>query len=94
MKDWKDDPYLRELAEALKANVARMEARVDAERKALAREGQRWTVSVWVNPNSEALKVKPWDHEKDGHRWICIASGHGVETCECSECGIVKDFEV
>ena len=37
---------------------------------------------------------KPWDHEKDGHRWICIASGHGVETVECTECGIVKDFEV
>lgn len=77
MKDWKDDPYLRELAEALKANVARMEARVEAERKAYA-----------------AQEVKPWDHEKDGHRWICLYSGHGIETCECSECGIVKDFEV
>ena len=43
------------------------------------------------NPTQE---VKPWDHAKDGHRWICIASGHGVETVECTECGIVKDFEV
>lgn len=77
MKDWKDDPYLWELAEALKANVARMEARVEAERKAYA-----------------AQEVKPWDHAKDGHRWICLYSGHGIETCECSECGIVKDFEV
>ena len=41
-----------------------------------------------------AQEVKPWDHAKDGHRWICIASGHGVETVECTECGIVKDFEV
>lgn len=41
-----------------------------------------------------AQEVKPWDHAKDGHRWICLYSGHGIETCECSECGIVKDFEV
>jgi len=38
--------------------------------------------------------AKPWDHARDGHRWICIASGHGVETVECTECGIVKDFDV
>ena len=84
MKDWKDDPYLRELAEALKANAAKRDAREEAER--------RWTMGVWMNPNAEALK--PWICAKDGHRWICLYSGHGVETCECSECGIVKDFEV
>ena len=41
-----------------------------------------------------AQQVKPWNHDRDGHRWICIASGHGVETVECIECGVVKDFEV
>lgn len=38
--------------------------------------------------------AQPWNHDRDGHLWICIASGHGVETVECSVCGIVKDFEV
>ena len=38
--------------------------------------------------------ASPWNHDRDGHRWICIASGHGVETVECIECGVVKDFEV
>ena len=47
-----------------------------------------------IPAKNPAQEVKPWDHEKDGHRWICIASGHGVETVECTECGIVKDFEV
>jgi len=38
--------------------------------------------------------VKPWDHKRDGHRWECIRAGHGVETMECIECGLVKTFEV
>ena len=80
MKDWKDqtaDEFLAWLKDAVRENVAKRDAREEAERKAKA-----------------AQEVKPWDHAKDGHRWICIASGHGVETVECTECGIVKDFEV
>ena len=83
MKDWKDqtaDEYLAWLRNELRIWAAKRDAQIEAE------EAERKA--------NAAQEVKPWDHDRDGHRWICIASGHGVETCECSECGIVKDFEV
>jgi hypothetical protein len=80
MKDWKDQTADEFLA-WLKAEVQANAAKRDARE-----EAERKAYA--------ARQVKPWDHEKDGHRWICIASGHGVETVECTECGIVKDFEV
>ena len=80
MKDWKDLTADEFLA-WLKAEVQANAAKRDARE-----EAERKAYA--------AQEVKPWDHERDGHRWICIASGHGVETVECTECGIVKDFEV
>ena len=80
MKDWKD----------LTADEY-LQRLVEALKENAAKRDAREEAERKANA---AQEVKPWDHDRDGHRWICIASGHGVETCECSECGIVKDFEV
>ncbi len=82
MKNWNwKDQTADEFLAWLKAEVQANAAKRDAREEAERKA-------------NAAQEVKPWDHAKDGHRWICIASGHGVETVECTECGIVKDFEV
>jgi CRISPR/Cas system-associated protein Cas10 (large subunit of type III CRISPR-Cas system) len=80
MKDWKDQTADEFLAWLKNA------VRETIEKREAREQAQRKAYAK--------EQAQPWNHDRDGHRWICIASGHGVETVECTECGVIKDFEV